>query len=64
MKTTDGFERFEADFYADSETAFIKHMRPATLEEQQIIQEYIEEISKPTGYNFWDAFEENGGNNV
>jgi hypothetical protein len=57
MKTTDYFEKFEEDFYAIPGTMFIEHMRPATLEEQQSIQEHIEAISKPTGINFWDVLE-------
>ena len=31
-------------------------MRNATLKEQQIIQEHIDEISKLTMINFWDMF--------
>lgn len=58
MKTTDRCERFEENFYATPGTMFVENMRPATLEEQQSIQEYIDKISKPTGYNFWDSFTE------
>lgn len=36
MKTTDYFERFEEDFYADMNTAFIKNMKPATEEKESI----------------------------
>ena len=32
-------------------------MRDATLEEQQNIQKHIDEISEPTGINFWDTIE-------
>ena len=58
MKTTDKFKRFEEDFYATPGTMFIENMRPATPEERRSVNEHIEKISKPTGYYFWDIFEE------
>lgn len=55
MKTTDDYiGRFEEDFYADMNTAFIKNMRSATKEEEQSVQEYIDQISEPTGINLYD----------
>ena len=35
-----------------------KNMREATIEEQQAITSNIDKISKPTGINFWDFFNE------
>lgn len=58
MKTTDiGIERFPEDFIADPTTAFVKNMRDATPEEQKAIQKNIDQISKKTGFNFWDYME-------
>ena len=57
IKTTDGFGRFEEDFYAIPGTMFIENMRDATPEEQKSIHGYIDKISKPTGVNFWDPIE-------
>jgi hypothetical protein len=34
------------------------NMRDATLEEQQHVQEQINKISKPTGINFYDFYED------
>ena len=33
-------------------------MRDATLEEQQVVQENIDKISKSTGINFWELLKE------
>lgn len=54
MKTIDGFERFEEDFYAIPGTMFVENMRDATPDEQKSIQENTDKISKPTGINFYD----------
>ena len=35
-----------------------ENMRPATIEEQKSIQKHIDEISEPTGINFWDDLKE------
>lgn len=32
-------------------------MREATLEEQRVIQENIDKVSRPTGVNFWSPIE-------
>lgn len=35
-------------------------MRDATLEEQKAIQDNIDKISIPTGYNFWELLDDIG----
>lgn len=45
MKTTDDYiGRFEEDFYADMNTAFIKNMRPATKEIKPITKVELAEM--------------------
>lgn len=60
---TKGYEAGYNKAYQEMHDKFTVNMRPATPEELQSIKESLDKISIPTGINFWDLFENKGGDN-